>query len=809
MDTSTNSLETPYCLADLITDRAGLEGAGNISIDFDPHSEEIIVHAINVIRDGVVQDRLAADMFTTIRREDELQSGIVDGRLTSFAELADVRVGDVIEWEYTRVFRSLTWPGEFSQRMGFDWGVPVGFQRLRVLSPEDRTLSIRDNGVGIEPVTTTLNGLTVREWSRLSSPMVTGETAIAEDYTHWGYLSLSSLERWSEVVDWAMPIFEGEYPLPDRIEEELARIRLEFDTPEAQITAAIRFVQDEIRYVGIEIGAGGWVPRSPSEVVELGYGDCKDKSLLLVRMIRALGGEAHLVLAHMNRGFKLDEVAPSPSAFNHMIVRIGLNGEFYWLDPTSSHQGGVFPATEQPDYGFALPLLAGQEELVPFGVEAPEVPTMIVVERFDLENASSTGVSLEVETVYQGRGANGFRRRLASESRSGLQDSYLRYYRGHYSGIESVAELSVVDDRDTNRVVVVERYRQPAEDFLAEDSISDYTLRADGVLGVYSQIDMVDRRAPINLGALANLRHVHEIQNASMALSGIPDVNYRSGFAEFTTRSQGGSGWLTIEYELRSFERSVPLADAGQYAELIDELTDNANLYINLVNDGVVEESLLAWLVSPENESVLIALVILGLVVFYLVGAAISLRRDRKRPYVGELYPVRALKFVVMSVFTFGVYPLLWMWKNWRWIKAEDERELSPFVRTFFAPFYFIGLTDEINRRTEGRRVVPAIILGLFGVLYLIATIVQRIGDRLSEEMAATYPMYDGYLLLFGLFNTLWVLPAVLTVNVINREHRELLDWTSRFRWTDWVAIVFTGLFYALILLGLSDLGAD
>src|SRR5208282_5268181 len=67
---------------------------------------------------------------------------------------------------------------------------------------------------------------------------------------------------------------------------------------EQQILTVLQFVQDEVRYFAIEIGASSEKPADPSAVFSRRFGDCKDKSLLFVTILRALGIEAYPVLVN-------------------------------------------------------------------------------------------------------------------------------------------------------------------------------------------------------------------------------------------------------------------------------------------------------------------------------------------------------------------------------------------------------------------------------------------------------------------------------------------------------------------------------
>lgn len=72
-----------------------------------------------------------------------------------------------------------------------------------------------------------------------------------------------------------------------------------------------------IRYVGLELGVGGFVPISATQTLKSGYGDCKAHSTLLEALFAARGIKAYPVLISWNNSF---EPMPLPGlGFNHAI----------------------------------------------------------------------------------------------------------------------------------------------------------------------------------------------------------------------------------------------------------------------------------------------------------------------------------------------------------------------------------------------------------------------------------------------------------------------------------------------------------
>ena len=115
-------------------------------------------------------------------------------------------------------------------------------------------------------------------------------------YEPWDDIQVTEFASWNEVAQWADEMFQIDQHSLDAVRLEVARIKAEHKTREEQITATLRFVQDDIRYLGIEMGPNSHQPHQPWETLESRWGDCKDKTLLLVAMLRELGVDAHPAL---------------------------------------------------------------------------------------------------------------------------------------------------------------------------------------------------------------------------------------------------------------------------------------------------------------------------------------------------------------------------------------------------------------------------------------------------------------------------------------------------------------------------------
>jgi len=118
------------------------------------------------------------------------------------------------------------------------------------------------------------------------------------------------------------------------IQKEIARIASTETDSVKQIKAALQLVQDRIRYVYIGLNGGNFMPAAADETWTRRFGDCKAKTALLLAVLRGLGIRGEAVLVNSLGGDGINERLPTPFVFDHVLVRVNLGKQTYWLDGT-------------------------------------------------------------------------------------------------------------------------------------------------------------------------------------------------------------------------------------------------------------------------------------------------------------------------------------------------------------------------------------------------------------------------------------------------------------------------------------------
>lgn len=481
----------------------GVEDIANVQLRFDPSYQTLTVHRIEVRRDGRVVSRVGPGALKLLQREASLESLIFDGRLTAHVALKDVRVGDVVETVHSvqgsnPVFGDMRF-GSFD----FDWGVPVASRHARLLWPEGRPLYWRLHN-GARPATVTRAGGELdHRWRLRDVPSRVVDDNSPGWYDPYVWAEWGEFADWGAVARWAVPLYRlPEGPLP-AVEAEVARIAAATSDPEQRLLAALRFVQREVRYLGIEMGANSHAPHAPSLVLERRFGDCKDKTLLSLALLRGLGIPARPALVHTGLRETTQQRLPTPWAFNHVLVQADLGGRRVWLDPTRAPQAGKGVAQwVQSDFGRALLVSPDTRELVPMaGPEARalkrELRTVL-----DASAGFDQPATLTVTTRAQGEAAELLRQALATHSRQDLQKQYLDFYAASYPGLVVDQPYTTRDDTDANVLELVEHYRMPSY-WVRNDKQSRWT----GDLEVPDLLEWLRRPKGLNRQGPLALRH--------------------------------------------------------------------------------------------------------------------------------------------------------------------------------------------------------------------------------------------------------------------------------------------------------------
>jgi len=133
------------------------------------------------------------------------------------------------------------------------------------------------------------------------------------------------LQSWSEVANWYNGLVRGRRDPSAEMRQKVADLTAGITDPLDKMRALASFVQNDVRYVAVELGIGGYQPHFAADVFRHRYGDCKDKATLLSAMLQLAGIESYYVIINTERGSITADTPPN-LGFNHVILALRLTG---------------------------------------------------------------------------------------------------------------------------------------------------------------------------------------------------------------------------------------------------------------------------------------------------------------------------------------------------------------------------------------------------------------------------------------------------------------------------------------------------
>ena len=142
------------------------------------------------------------------------------------------------------------------------------------------------------------------------------------------------LDTWEHFGAFIFKLFEEQKALPEALILQVSNLTAHATSDQEKIAILYKYLQEEYRYVSVQLGIGGWQPFSNEYVWEQKYGDCKALSNLMRCMLKEVGINAYPALIYNG-----DQKLPIPKAlaypvFNHVVLYVPEH--HYWLECTSN-----------------------------------------------------------------------------------------------------------------------------------------------------------------------------------------------------------------------------------------------------------------------------------------------------------------------------------------------------------------------------------------------------------------------------------------------------------------------------------------
>lgn len=429
---------------------SGITEASQLTVAIDTSYEKLKIHHLYIWRKGKKIDRTQDLSFKILNNEDKLADGLYYGKITVYSNLDDIRKDDVIDFGYSTYGINPIFNDEKFLFMLLEDDFKIDFFSIRVLYNSDKEYKYDCTRCDSAQVLSSKveGNYKILELMKRNTKKLDLENNLPPGFIPCGYFTVSSINSWREVGEWAKNVFNvNDKPHLDIVFKEL------FDGTESQenkINKLLNYVQDEIRYMGIESGIGSIKPFHPDTVVKRRFGDCKDKSNLFVHLLRHIGIEkSYPVLVNTTFVKELANLPPSNQVFDHCIVRFEFNDTVYYIDPTISQQGGDFRRTGIFDYGKVLVVGLESDSLI--SMSSKKNDRTYFKDEFFIKSFMDP-VILEMQSKRFGLNADMRRMYIQLQPKDDATDLISKELRLKYTGIQELEAPNYIDSIDKNEI---------------------------------------------------------------------------------------------------------------------------------------------------------------------------------------------------------------------------------------------------------------------------------------------------------------------------------------------------------------------
>ncbi len=316
-----------------VQSQAGVQALGQLVIGYSSATEKLDVDYVRVRKpDGQVIETPVAnaqDFAPDVLRQAPTYSDYRQRHVS----VANLQAGDILEYHTVTHITTPLAPREFWYEHSFMKEVAIREEKLEINIPKNREIKLKSPNRKYE--TNDSGDRRIYTWTiRDSYPDRKHQREIEEqDSEHALDVQLSTFADWQHVAQWYAKLQGERVVLDESVRKKADELTRGAASPTEKTRRLYDFVARNIRYVSLSFGIGRLQPHAAAEILQNGFGDCKDKHTLLQAMLRAEGIQSYPVLISSYRD--LDPEVPSPAQFNHEITAVELGNELTWLDTTA------------------------------------------------------------------------------------------------------------------------------------------------------------------------------------------------------------------------------------------------------------------------------------------------------------------------------------------------------------------------------------------------------------------------------------------------------------------------------------------
>ncbi|MFD2286881.1 DUF3857 domain-containing protein [Pedobacter petrophilus] len=249
-----------------------------------------------------------------------------------------------IEYSFTKEFKGLLYFPSWRDLMGFN----ISVEKSSYTIQKNKNYQLRYlTSANLKTDSTAIADKIQYKWKSQNIPALVSEplsTGI-DNVANWVKASPNEFEydgskgnfnSWKTFGSWMYGLNAGGNKLPEPAKALVQNLIKDAKTPKDKIKILYNHLQQNTRYVSVQLGIGGFRPILAEKVAQVNYGDCKALSNYMKALLNEAGISSNLIV--IGNGMPgLNTNYSSMGQANHMILCVPLEKDTTFLECTSQY----------------------------------------------------------------------------------------------------------------------------------------------------------------------------------------------------------------------------------------------------------------------------------------------------------------------------------------------------------------------------------------------------------------------------------------------------------------------------------------
>ena len=386
------------------------------------------------------------------------------------------------------------------------------------------------------------------------------------------------VSNWQEFGLWQHEnLLKGLDQLPESTISEIKLLTQNLETTRKKAKAIYEYVQNNTRYISVQIGLGGWKPISAKEVDDKKYGDCKGLTNYTKALLNLVDIESNYCVVYS--GSEIQDISEDFTSMqgNHVILNIPQeNDEDIWLECTSQDIPFNFLGTFTDDRKVLAVNPTGGEILRTPAYTEKDNYQKTTAEINIIEKAITANVKIKTSgTQYDNRYS------LGGENEKNIKSHYLSYW----NNLKEMILISHEFSNNKEDVTFIEKVKLKADNYV---KIYGNDLILDVNPFNKFQVNLPNykvRQTPFNVsrGFVDEDEFTFNLENLTLDTE-LKDINLNSEFGSYQLSFEIKDNTLIVKRYFRLNKNNYQKSDYEKFVEFFSQISkyDNTKLSLKL-----------------------------------------------------------------------------------------------------------------------------------------------------------------------------------------------------------------------------------